>query len=158
MREVTRFTVPISAFAWHTRGIAVAAVLILCLTGGLAWWAQQRFFFSLGFDLFAPSPEAADQFARVTLLSDALQLGLSCGLMVLASMFLAHRILGPVFRLQAHMQSILDGEAPSELVLRDTDQLKDVALTYNALLHSLDLLEPKPMELTDRLTASADES
>ena len=69
--------------------------------------------------------------------------------MVFSAMFLTHRILGPVFRLQSHMQSILDGKTPSEFTLRDTDQLQDIASTYNALLHSLDLIEPKPMEIAD---------
>ncbi len=142
---LNRFAVPSRDFAWHTRGIAIAALGISCFTAGLAWWTQQRTFYSLGFDLFAPSPEAAAQYAKVTLFADVLLLGLTCGLMVLSAMFLTHRILGPVFRLQSHMQSILDGKTPSELTLRDTDQLKDVASTYNALLHSLDLIEPKPM-------------
>ncbi len=145
----TRFVVPIAAYSWHTRGIAVAALLISCLTGGLAWWAQQRIFHSMGFDLFGPSAEAAGQFARATLLANGLLFGLSCGLMTFAAMFLAHRILGPVYRLQSHMQSILEGKPPTELILRNTDQLKDVVSTYNALLQSLDLMEPKPMANSD---------
>ena len=74
------------------------------------------------------------------------------------AMFLIHRILGPVFRMQSHMQSILDGKTPSELSLRDTDRLTDVVSTYNALLHSLDLIEPKPMENADGEAENADSS
>ena len=146
---LTRFAVPSRDFAWHTRGIAISALAISCFTAGLAWWTQQRTFYSLGFDLFGPNPEAAAQFAKVTLFADVLLLGITCGLMVLSAMFLTHRILGPVFRLQSHMQSILDGKTPSELTLRDTDRLRDVAATYNALLHSLDLIEPKSMGIAD---------
>jgi hypothetical protein len=61
-------------------------------------------------------------------------------------MFIYHKVAGPVYRLKLHMLAVIDGQDVPEMKLRRTDQLSDICDTYNQMLYTLEVLEPKPLE------------
>jgi methyl-accepting chemotaxis protein len=57
--------------------------------------------------------------------------------MTLHGMVMMHRVAGPVYRFRAVMRAVAAGEDPGRIVLRDKDELKDLAKTINVALEAL---------------------
>lgn len=58
-------------------------------------------------------------------------------LTLLVSLFLAHRIAGPLHKLKILFSKVRGGDLSDDLRLRKYDHFKDVALEYNLMLESL---------------------
>ena len=56
---------------------------------------------------------------------------------VIASVFLSHRIAGPVFVFQRTIDDIMSGKTPHKIRLRKHDKLKDLAEDINRLIDHL---------------------
>ena len=144
-RSGTRVAVPHPAFDWYVNRIGVAAFLISGVFGLLAWWHQRRLFYAMGFDSAVGQSDLITEYARLTLIANALAV-VTCFLLVMfVAMHLVHKIVGPVYRLKQHMLAIARGGEPSEIRFRKNDQFADVGEAFNELLRSLDLLDPKPL-------------
>ena len=58
-------------------------------------------------------------------------------LIAVGGLFLSHRVAGPVYRLQTHMEDIIAGKTRERLSFRKKDFFPELAETYNALLDKL---------------------
>jgi len=143
---LTRFIVPHPSFDWYMRSIGITALAAGALLGLGSWLYHQELFAALGMSQLTEQPALLERYARLSMISMGM-VGLGAAVSItLVAGFLLHRITGPVYHLQKHMRGIIDGQPMGELQFRKTDQLDDLRDTYNQLLHSLDLIEPKPME------------
>jgi hypothetical protein len=142
---LSSFVVPHQSFDWYVRGIAVSALATGALFGVLTWIYHRQLLDSLGLSSQGNWPELMAQYDRLSLIAAGVVTVASAVFITLISMFLFHRIVGPIYRLKLHMLHVLEGGPGIEpLRFRDTDQLADVCELYNQLLHSLDLVDPKP--------------
>lgn len=57
----------------------------------------------------------------------------------LGSLFLAHRLAGPVYRTRKHLKMVAGGDLSEEIHLRKYDHFRDLADDFNAMLRSLRL-------------------
>lgn len=111
----------------------------------LTWIYHRRLLDALGLSSQGNWPELIAQYDRLSLIAAAVVTVASAVFITLISMFLFHRIVGPIYRLKLHMLQVLEGgPGIGPLRFRDTDQLADVCVLYNQLLHSLDAIDPKP--------------
>ncbi len=133
----TRYFVPDANFGWYVRGLVVAVVVATLSFGGILWW------FKLGI------AGAVDPAVAEMLIADSNRIMLATGIAVLAgaiflmlaSMFMLHRIVGPISRLKGHMQAIIDGGPVSELTFRDDDRFSEVAEIFNEVMRQQGTLE-----------------
>ena len=139
----SRFIVPHAAFDWYVRGIALAALVCGAFTGLASWVYHLQLFDALGLGQQAAWPELATQYGRLSLMAGGVVMVTTAIFMTLISMFLFHRIVGPIYRLKQHMIAVSNGEDVAALRLRDTDQLADVCDVYNQMLVALDVIEPE---------------
>jgi methyl-accepting chemotaxis protein len=58
-------------------------------------------------------------------------------LVVMASVFLSHRIAGPLFRIERYVRAVAKGDLSAKLHLRKNDELKDVAGAINDMTDDL---------------------
>ena len=65
------------------------------------------------------------------------------------SLFLLHRISGPIYRLKQHMLGIMMGRPPGEVTFRKDDQLSDLSATFNEFMRHLGLLEGQPQPASE---------
>jgi len=56
---------------------------------------------------------------------------------ILMTLFITHQIFGPLYRLQKAMEQVSEGDFKAEIKLRESDQLKDLADTFNAMVRKL---------------------
>ncbi len=144
---LTRFMVPHASFDWYVRGIGLSALAFGALTGIVSWGYHMQLFDALGLAHQAAWPELVAQYGRLSLLAAGAGAVTMAMFITLVSMFLFHRIVGPVYRLKQHMIAVANGEDVRPLRFRDGDQLADVCDVYNQLLVSLDVIEAeKPDE------------
>lgn len=145
----SRFVVPHESFDWYVRGMALSALACGSFVGVASWYYHQHLFEALGLAQQAGWPELVNQYARLSMLSAGVVTVASALFITLISMFLFHRIVGPIYRLKMHMIAVCNGEEVSELHFRHNDQLSDVSEVYNKLLLSLDVVQPeKPADDT----------
>lgn len=150
----SRFIVPHAAFDWYVRGIALAALVCGAFTGLASWVYHLELFDALGLGNQAGWPELATQYGRLSLMAGGVVMITMALFMTLISMFLFHRIVGPIYRLKQHMTAVANGEDVQALRLRDTDQLADVCEVYNQMLVALDVIAAeKPEATTPKPTA-----
>ncbi len=142
---LTRFIVPHESFEWYVRCIGITAIMTGAILGFGSWFYHRQLFQATGLQEIA-DPVVLEQFTRLSLISTSI-VAVTSGLYItLMAGFLFHRVAGPVYRIREHMRSIIDGAPANELALRSTDQLGDLCATYNQLLHTLEVIEPKPLE------------
>jgi len=152
----SRFIVPHAAFDWYVRGIALAALVCGAFTGLASWVYHLELFDALGLGNQAGWPELASQYGRLSLMAGGVVMITMALFMTLISMFLFHRIVGPIYRLKQHMTAVANGEDVEPLRLRDTDQLADVCDVYNQMLVALDVIDSaKPEAATPPPATSA---
>ncbi len=148
-RGLTRFIVPHPSFNWYMRGVCIGAMVTAGFVGLATWWYHRSLLDALGlFDLLRHPDfhEVMAYYTRITVLTTGIGVLASAMFVVMFSVYLFHKIVGPVYRLKQHMSGIVAGDPVRALHFRDGDQLTDVCDTYNALLHSLELIESKPLE------------
>jgi len=146
---LSRFFVPHESFDWFTRGMGIAAFLTALLLAGAMWVYQVRLFDALGLFDLVERPDLIDRYVRLSLISNGVMVISAALYITMMAAFFFHRIAGPIYRIQIHMQSVIDGEPVEELRLRKTDQLGELCEKYNQLLYTLDVIEPKPLNETN---------
>jgi hypothetical protein len=142
--KLTRYIVPHSSFDWYTRVMGLSTLAILMVVGAGGWVYLQQLFEATGLQAYQEAPGVVEQYKRMTLIGTCMIVLTATLYVTLVAGFLFHRVAGPVFSLKRHMVEIMDGKPVQEIVFRDTDQLGDLAETYNQLLHHLELVDPKP--------------
>ncbi len=143
---LSRFMVPHASFDWYVRGIGLSALAFGALTGIASWAYHMQLFDALGLSGHAGWPELVAQYGRLSMLAAGIVAVTMAIFITLVSMFLFHRIVGPVYRLKQHMIAVANGEEVRALRFRDGDQLADVGEVYNQLLASLDVIEHEKPE------------
>jgi hypothetical protein len=151
---LTRFIVPHESFDWFTRGVGIAALSASILLIGAMCFYQVRLFEALGMFGLAERPDLLDRYVRLSLISNGVMVISAALYITMMAAYFFHRIAGPIYRMQIHMQSVIDGEPVEELRLRKTDQLSELCEKYNQLLHTLDAIEPKPLNEANPLDES----
>jgi len=147
---LSRFMVPHESFEWYVRGIGLSALAFGVLTGVASWGYHLQLFDALGLSNQAGWPELVAQYGRLSLLAAGIVSVVMAMFITLVSMFLFHRVVGPVYRLKQHMIAVANGEDVRALRFRDGDQLADVGDVYNQLLVALDVIDAdKSDEATD---------
>lgn len=56
---------------------------------------------------------------------------------VFLTLFVSHKIAGPLYRLKKSMQELAEGNLTSDIKLRKNDQLRDIADTFNQMVDKL---------------------
>jgi methyl-accepting chemotaxis protein len=56
---------------------------------------------------------------------------------IAVTLFVSHQIAGPLYRLKKAMEQLSGGDFKAEVKLRSTDQLKDLADTFNTMARKL---------------------
>lgn len=145
-RGLTRFIVPHRSFDWFVRGMIVTVLG----TGGFiatsSWIYHRRLVQTMELLEIQLQPELLDHYTLLSVLGTGVVVLAAALYITLTAVFLFHRVAGPIYRFEVHMKQIIDGTPVDELRLRKGDQLQELCSTYNQLLHSLDLLEPKPFQ------------
>jgi hypothetical protein len=144
---LTRFFVPDASFRWYTRSVGVGALGVGSFFGALSWWYHRRLLDSLGLFESQGDPAIAQAVSDYALYSVAITAVASVGItlfVTLLSLFLLHRITGPIYRLKQHMLGIMMGRPASEVAFRKVDQLADLSATFNEFLRHQGILEGRP--------------
>jgi hypothetical protein len=141
---ITRVFVPDAAFHWYIRAVGFGALGIVAFFGGLSWWYHGRLLKSLGLLEAAGDPMVERVIADYTASSIVVSVVASIGIVLfvtLLSLYLLHRISGPVYRLKQHMLGIMMGRPAAAVNFRKDDQLSDLSATFNELLYHLGAIE-----------------
>ena len=144
---LTRFFVPDASFRWYVRGVGLGTLGIGAFFGILSWWYNRRLLESLGVFDITGNPGVQQAIADYAVYSIVIGAIASVGTVLfvaLLSLFLLHRISGPVYRLKQHMLGIMMGRPPGEVTFRKEDQLADLSSTFNEFMRHLGLLEGRP--------------
>jgi len=155
----TRFFVPDASFRWYVRGVGIGALGIGVFFGALSWWYQRRLLDSFGvFDkLSDPELEqAVSEHAIYSLVVTGVASVATVLFITLLSLYLLHRIVGPVYRLKQYMLGIMMGRPATELRFRQGDQLSELSETFNEFLRHQRILEGRPHTSVDPDAAEED--
>lgn len=149
---LTRFFVPDASFRWYLRGVGLGALGIGAFFGALSWWYNRRLLESIGvFDVteYPGVQQAVSDYAAYSIAITAIAFIGTVLFVTLLSLYLLHRISGPVYRLKQHMLGIMMGRPPGELKFRKDDQLSDLSATFNEFAHHLGLVEDRPQPASE---------
>jgi len=144
---LTRFFVPDASFRWYARGVAFGTLGIGAFFGLLSWWYNRRLLESLGVFEIGENPGMQQAISDHAFYSVVITGIASVGIVffvTLLSLFLLHRISGPVYRLKQDMLGMMMGRPPKEVSFRKEDQLSDLSATFNEFMRHLGLLEGRP--------------
>ncbi|MFH1904837.1 MAG: HAMP domain-containing protein [bacterium] len=81
----------------------------------------------------------------------AMQLILLVPVVVLASVFLSHRVVGPVSKIRKHMKKLIEKDFSKEIHLRKTDEFRDIAELINKSIDSIKQNLMKTKESVDKI-------
>ncbi len=143
----TRFLVPHPSFDWYVRAMSIAVAVL-----GVLFWVcstiyHRELLAALGIERFVTPDEMARVLRHYTLLSALISgvVVVSTALAVtILSMFLFHRVVGPIYRLENHMRAVVEGRTSDPISFRTDDQLHELGAIYNQLLEHLGVLDEKP--------------
>jgi len=155
----TRFFVPDASFRWYIRSIACGGLGIGAFFGALSWWYNQRLIESLGVSDMLANPgvqHAISEHAVYSLVITAVASAGTILFVTLLSLYLLHRISGPIYRLKQHMLGIMMGRPTTEVGFRKDDQLSDLSATFNDFLRHQGILEKRPSAASDSSSAVED--
>jgi len=141
----SRFFVPDPAFGWFMRAVTLGAVATSIGFAALLWWYHGRLLDLLGLYDVLTDPAAHHlvvEYSKLSLVVITLGVMGSASFVLLMSLYLLHRISGPIYRLKLHMVDMMAGEPPRPLRFRDDDQLADLADIFNDFMRHHDLLGP----------------
>jgi hypothetical protein len=159
---LTRFFVPDASFRWYARGVAFGTLGIGAFFGTLSWWYNRRLLESLGvFDVTGDPgvQQAISDYAVYSIVITGIASVGTVLFVTLLSLFLLHRISGPIYRLKQHMLGIMMGRPPQEVSFRGDDQLSDLSATFNEFMRHIGLVEgrPHPASVSDPAEETAQE-
>ncbi len=141
---LTRFFVPDASFRWYIRSVGLGTLGIGAFFGALSWWYNRRLLESLGVFDVTGNPEVQQAISEHAVYSIVITAIASVGTVLfvtLLSLYLLHRISGPVYHLKQHMLGMMMGRAPTAVTFRKDDQLSDLSAAFNEYLHHLGLIE-----------------
>ena len=131
---------------WFARAMGIAVVSTWAILGGCAWLYHRNLAEWLSLAELERNPELLEQYLLLSAIGSGIVAVIAGFNVLMVSLFLFQRVAGPIFSVMRHMQQVIDGEPVTTLSLRKDDQLRELCDTYNQLLHSLDVIEPKPPE------------
>ena len=143
-RGVTPFLVPDPAFGWFLRSSALVAITSAACFGGLLWWYHGKLLDLLGLYELIDQPgvhEMMSDYAGLSLVVTGIAMVGMAGFVILTSMFLLHRIVGPAYRIKLHMMDLMAGGTPRPVRLREGDKLADLAGCFNEFLVHAGVIE-----------------
>jgi len=134
---LTRWFVPHPACDWYLRNVGLAALLCGAAIGCVTWWQQRELLQSLvEAQLTGPAlVKTVATYGQKSIMIVTLGVVGSWLAMVVSSAYFLHRLCGPIFRLQSHMEGLIAGIETGEVRFREGDQFRDVEATYNELLN-----------------------
>jgi nitrogen fixation/metabolism regulation signal transduction histidine kinase len=56
---------------------------------------------------------------------------------IVVTLFVSHKVAGPLYRLKKAMHDLGEGDLSTEIKLREFDQLKDIAVAFNSMVQKL---------------------
>lgn len=145
---VTRFFVPDSTFGWFMRAIGLGSLGIGAFFGALSCWYHQRLLMSLGILEVLDEPGVREMVSQFALYSGIITAIAAVGTVLFVSMlslFLIHRITGPIYRLKQHMLGMTMGQPPREVAFRKDDQLASLSAAFNEFARHFGLIEARPV-------------
>ena len=81
----------------------------------------------------------------------AMQLILLIPIIILASIFLSHRVIGPIPKMKRHIRRLIEKDFSNELYLRKTDEFRDLAGLINKATDSIKQSIIKSKESVDKI-------
>jgi len=91
-----------------------------------------------------------------------LTLGVLLPIMLLVGILVTHRIAGPIYRFEKHLEAIARGENPGDCTIRDDDELQSLCDTINRAVNQLrseldsdEAQGPRKLEGEERLNPAA---
>ena len=81
----------------------------------------------------------------------AIQLILLVPVVILASVFLSHRVVGPIFKIKKHMRKLIEKDFSNDLYLRKTDEFRDIAKLINESTDSIKQSLARVKESVDKI-------
>ena len=118
-------------------GLIVTFFLLACLSAGLQWMLLRSALTDLT-PLLGENGEAivlmVSEVVRENLL---IALGCLAPVMFLVGIFLTHRVAGPVYRLERHLEALARGENPGECSTREMDELQELCEHLNEAVRAL---------------------
>lgn len=87
-----------------------------------------------------------------------LKLGLYLGIIFLVSLFLSHRLAGPIYRFEKSAQAVGSGDLTHRVSLRTGDELVELQEEFNAMVAGLQSLVQKDRTLARRLAGRVQET
>lgn len=140
----TRFFVPDPSFNWYMRTITLGSVVTAAFFAGLLWWYHGKLLDLLGLYDLLDDPAIHDlvaEYSKLSFVVIALSVLAAAGFVLVMSLFLLHRISGPIYRMKMHMLDLTAGAPARPLRFRGDDQLADLADIFNDLMRHYGLLE-----------------
>ncbi len=110
---------------------AIAAIFIALLSGGIA-------FFSVWSVMTEFAPDGLIAYHRTILLTGIILgiLGIACVIAIL-SLIVTHRIAGPIYNIEQHVKSALNGEPVTNIQLRKGDEFHELADLINQVIEKI---------------------
>ena len=81
----------------------------------------------------------------------AMQLILLIPIIILASIFLSHRVIGPIPKMKRHIRRLIEKDFSNELYLRKTDEFRDIAELINESTDSIKQSLARVRESVDKI-------
>ncbi|MBA4369150.1 MAG: hypothetical protein C0403_16095 [Desulfobacterium sp.] len=69
--------------------------------------------------------------------TNLITLGVVCIITILVTLYISHKIAGPIFRFEKEIKAIAQGDLCKKIVLRKQDQVKEMADSINQMVNSL---------------------
>lgn len=132
-----RFYAPHPTFGWFLRGMILGLVAAVTAFGGALWHFHGRLLQRVGTADVAWDPAVRDLVEAATsdlLRATAISAAGGAVFLIVLSMFLLHRIVGPLPRLERHMREVRQGGAAPSLSVRKQDRLRGTIEAYNDLV------------------------
>ncbi len=124
----------------QSRYMCMVALLILIISVLTGW----RVYSSM-WNLLAPSLEREPHLdrilietSRVIFWETSIVIFIGMCISALITMFITHRVTGPMFRLKRTVARMGEGELPKQINFREKDELKEIAESINSLINRLE--------------------
>lgn len=78
------------------------------------------------------------------------------GIIAIISIFVSHKIAGPVYRLEESMKQLASGDLTHKVHLRHGDELEDLQNAFNKMSESLNKMVYKDREVIERLAKTGE--
>ena len=134
---VTRYVVPHRTFFRFILTLGMVTFALATVVGVALWWQQHHFGASLANMGLVDNPALQRVLERQRQL--VVTIGIVCTVsmavcMVVVAAFLLHKVLGPIYRMERHLESVVAEGTVTPIRLRRTDRLHHLAALINQAL------------------------